>query len=244
MRIAIVSDIHANLPALRAVLNHAKEEGGIDGLWCLGDTVGYGPHPNECIAELRSYDNKTVAGNHDLAACGRMGTEEFNEAAASAAQWTEGQLSDDARTYLETLPMTVEEDLFTLVHGSLRWPEWEYLLSGEQAQAQFELQKTPVSLVGHTHLPAVCLEDETGPPTLRPAGDDERLELGDERWIINPGSVGQPRDGDPRASYAVYDSEDASITFSRVEYDVSATQQAMKEASLSLWLIERLAFGK
>ena len=226
MRIAIVSDIHANLTALRAVLAHAKDGGAIDGLWCLGDTVGYGPHPNECIAELRSYDSRTVAGNHDLAACGKMGTEEFNEAAASAAKWTEGQLSDDARTYLENLPLTVEEGDFTFVHGSLRWPEWEYLLSGEQAQAQFELQKTPISLVGHTHLPAVCIEDEAG------------------RWIINPGAVGQPRDGDPRASYAVYDSEDASIMFSRVEYDISATQKSMEVAGLSQWLIERLAYGK
>ena len=244
MRIAIISDVHANLTAFRAVLAHAKHGGAIDGLWCLGDTVGYGPHPNECIAELRSYDNRTVAGNHDLAACGKMGTEDFNEAAASAAQWTEGQLSDDARSYLENLPMTVEEGDFTFVHGSLRWPEWEYLLSGEQAQAQFELQKTPISLVGHTHLPAVCAEDEAGPPTLRPAGDGERLELGDGRWIINPGGVGQPRDGDPRASYAVYDSEDASITFSRVEYDISATQKSMEEAGLSQWLIERLAYGR
>ncbi len=237
MRIAIVSDIHANISALRAVLAHAEAGGDVDGLWCLGDTVGYGPHPNECIAELRSSDNRTVAGNHDLAACGKMGTEEFNEAAASAAKWTEGQLTDDARSYLEDLPMTLEEGDFTLVHGSLRWPEWEYLLSGEQAQAQFELQKTPISLVGHTHLPAVCAEDPAGPPTLRPAGDDERLELGDGRWIINPGSVGQPRDGDPRSSYAIYDSGDASITFSRVEYDISTTQEAMKDAGLSQWLI-------
>ena len=244
MRIAIISDIHANLTAFRAVLDHAKDGGAIDGLWCLGDIVGYGPHPNECIAELRSYDNRTVAGNHDLAACGKMTTEDFNEAAASAAQWTEGQLSDDARAYLEDLPMTVEEGDFTFVHGSLRWPEWEYLLSGEQAQAQFELQKTPISLVGHTHLPAVCLEDEAGPPTLRPAADGERLELGDGRWIINPGGAGQPRDGDPRASYAVYDSGNASITFSRVDYDISATQKSMEEAGLSQWLIERLAYGR
>ncbi len=244
MRIAIISDIHANLPAFRAVLAHAKDGGAIDGLWCLGDTVGYGPHPNECIAELRSYDNRTVAGNHDLAACGKMGTEDFNEAAASAAQWTESQLTGDARSYLEGLPMTLEEGDFTFVHGSLRWPEWEYLLSTEQAQAQFELQKTPFSLVGHTHLPAVCAEDESVPPTLRSAGDGERLELGEKRWIINPGGVGQPRDGDPRASYAIYDSEDASITFSRVEYDIPATQKAMIEAGLSQWLIERLAYGK
>jgi predicted phosphodiesterase len=183
LRIAIVSDIHANLTAFRAVLDHAKDGGAVDKLWCMGDTVGYGPHPNECIAELRSHNNETVAGNHDLAACEKMGTEEFNEAAATAAKWTEDQLSKDARAYLENLPMTVEDGDFTLVHGSLRWPEWEYLLSTEQAQAQFELQKTQVSLVGHTHLPAVCAEDKTQPPIIRPADDGERVELGDARWL-------------------------------------------------------------
>ncbi len=244
MRIAIVSDIHANLAAFRAVLAHAEEGGAPDALWCLGDTVGYGPQPNECLAELRSYQNRTIAGNHDLAACGKMGTDEFNQAAADAAKWTEGELSDEANGYLTGLPMIVEEGAFTLVHGSLRWPEWEYLLSGEQAQAQFELQKTPYSLVGHTHLPAVCQETEGSTPALRPAEDGEILELGDERWIINPGSVGQPRDGDPRASYALYDSDEATITFSRVEYDIAATQAAMEEAGLSRWLVERLAYGR
>ncbi len=244
MRIAIVSDIHANLAAFRAVLAHAEEGGSVDAMWCLGDTVGYGPQPNECIAELRSRQNVTVAGNHDLAACGKMETKEFHQAAADAAKWTGDELSEAANVYLTELPMTVEEGDFTLVHGSLRWPEWEYLLSGEQAQAQFELQKTPYSLVGHTHLPAVCQETEGSTPTLRPADDGETLELADGRWIINPGGVGQPRDGDPRASYAVYDGDRKTVTFSRVEYDIAATQAAMQEAGLPQWLIERLAYGR
>ena len=244
MRIAIVSDIHANFAAFRAVLAHAEEGGTVEALWCLGDTVGYGPQPNECIAEVRSYQNKTVAGNHDLAACGKMGTKEFNEAAADAAKWTEDELSDAASGYLTELPMIVEEGDFTLVHGSLRWPEWEYLLSSEQAQAQFELQKTPYSLVGHTHLPAIGQEIEGSSPILRPADDGEILELGDGRWIINPGSVGQPRDGDPRSGYALYDRDQATISFSRVEYDVAATQAAMEETGLPRWLIERLAYGR
>jgi predicted phosphodiesterase len=244
MRIAIVSDIHANLPAFEAVLRHAAAAGRIDVLWCLGDTVGYGPHPNECVALLRRYEHRAVAGNHDLAVCGKMGTEEFNEAAAAAAHWTAEQLSAGAREYLQGLPMVVGEGDFTLVHGSLRWPEWEYLLSSEQAQVQFELQGTPYSIVGHSHLTFVCREREGAPPILTPAADGERIELGEGRLILNPGGVGQPRDGDPRASYALYDSDARAITYHRVEYDIAATQKAMEAVRLPHWLIERLSYGR
>ena len=244
MRIAILTDIHANIVALDAVLAHAEHAGAIDGVWCLGDTVGYGPKPNECIASIRDRDLTIVAGNHDLAACGKMGTEEFNEAAASAAAWTENELSSESRSFIEDLPMVVEAGLFTLAHGSIRWPEWEYLLSAEQAQAQFDLQKTPYSIVGHTHVPAVWAEQEAGPEPRGVITDRLSLELGDQRLIINPGGVGQPRDGDPRAAYALYDDAAATVTFSRVEYDIAATQAAMQEAGLPQWLIERLAYGR
>jgi diadenosine tetraphosphatase ApaH/serine/threonine PP2A family protein phosphatase len=244
VRIAIVSDIHANLPAFEAVLRHAEAAGALGALWCLGDTVGYGPHPNECVALLRRYEHRAVAGNHDLAACGAMGTEEFNAAAAEAARWTATQLSAEAESYLRGLPLVACEGDFTLVHGSLRWPEWEYLLSSEQAQAQFELQRTPCSLVGHSHLPFVCRAEPDGPPRLEPASDSERVQLGDERWILNPGGVGQPRDGDPRAGYALYDGDEAAVTFHRVEYDIDATQRAMEAAGLPRWLSERLSYGR
>lgn len=244
MRVAIVSDIHSNLPAFEAVLQHAASEARVDALWCLGDTVGYGPQPNECIALLRGYEHRTVAGNHDLAACGKMGTEEFNEAATAAAQWTSEQLSDASREFLESLSMIEQESDFTLVHGSLRWPEWEYLLSTEQAQVQFELQKTPYSIVGHSHLPFVCAEGERAPPRLSPAGDGERIDLTSTRLILNPGSVGQPRDNDPRASYVLCDTEAVVVTFHRVEYDIAATQEAMARARLPEWLSERLSYGR
>jgi predicted phosphodiesterase len=243
VRIAIVSDIHSNLPALEALLHHAEQGGRVDALWCLGDIVGYGPHPNECVALLRRYEHRAVAGNHDLAACGRMGTEEFNEAAAAAARWTADQLSTTARSYLEGLPPVVCEGEFTLVHGSLRWPEWEYLLSGEQAQAHFELQRTPYGLVGHSHLPFVCRE-EPAPPRLVAAGDGEGVALTEQRLILNPGSVGQPRDGDPRSGYALYDSDARTVTYYRIEYDIAATQAAMQAARLPGWLIERLSYGR
>ena len=242
MRAAIVADIHANLAAFEAVLRHAEAEGSLDAIWCLGDTVGYGPQPNECLALLRRYEGRAVAGNHDLAACGRMGTDEFNAAAAQAARWTEEQLSDTSRSYLQALPLVVDEGDFTLVHGSLRWPEWEYLLSSEQAQGHFELQRTSYGFVGHTHLPLVCRD--AAPPTLRPAADGERVELGAERLVFNPGSVGQPRDGDPRAGYALYDGDASAVSFHRVEYDIVATQRAMEVADLPRWLSERLSEGR
>ena len=244
MRIAIISDIHANLAAFEAVLAHAGAAGRVDALWCLGDTVGYGPHPNECVALLRSYEHRAVAGNHDLAACGKMGTEDFNDAAAQAAQWTAEQLSTSSRAYLTELPLIVTEGDFTLVHGSLRWPEWEYLLSSEQAQAHLELQTTPYGLVGHSHLPFVCESDGSTPPRLVPAADGDRVELGERRLILNPGGAGQPRDGDPRAPYALYDSDEGGVTYYRVEYNIESTQHAMEAAGLPAWLSERLRYGR
>jgi diadenosine tetraphosphatase ApaH/serine/threonine PP2A family protein phosphatase len=244
MRVAVVSDIHSNLVAFEAVLRHAEVSHAIDALWCLGDTVGYGPQPNECIALLRRADHHAVAGNHDLAGCGRMGTDEFNEAAAEAARWTAEQLSAAARAYLNDLPLVVSEGDFTLVHGSLRWPQWEYLLSSEQALAHFELQATPYSWVGHSHLSFSCREEVARVPALRPAVDGQCLELGEPRMILNPGSVGQPRDGDPRAAYAVCDTQALVVTFHRVEYDIATTQRAMEAARLPRWLSERLSYGR
>jgi diadenosine tetraphosphatase ApaH/serine/threonine PP2A family protein phosphatase len=241
MRAAIVSDVHSNLAALRAVLGHS---GAIDAVWCLGDIVGYGPQPNECIALLREHAGFAVSGNHDLAASGGMGVEEFNDAAAAAALWTADQLSHESLTYLRELPPVVTDGDFTMVHGSLRWPVWEYLLSSEQAQAQFELQSTPYSLVGHSHLPFVFREDPSLPPAMARKASGDRTPLDSNRLIINPGSVGQPRDGDARAGYALYDSASGAVTHHRVEYDVEATQAAMRAASLPVWLIERLSHGQ
>lgn len=188
MRIAIVSDVHSNLEGLEAVLHRAEEGGAVDAVWCLGDVVGYGPEPSAVLARLRMRRLTCVAGNHDMAACGRMGVEDFNQAAAEAALWTAEQLSVSEREFLRELPLAVTEGAFTLVHGSLRYPEWEYLLSGEQALAQFELQGTPYSLVGHSHLPFWVEEDEPGrTPAFHPADDGAIVKLGEQRLIINPG---------------------------------------------------------
>ncbi len=261
MRIAIISDVHANLAALEAVLRHAEAQGPIDGLWCLGDSVGYGPQPSQCIARLREAGAELVAGNHDRAATGKMGTEEFNEDAAKAAHWTRGQLTEDDAAYLDALPevtfltpgqdpglkAVASEAEFTLVHGTLRWPIWEYLHSYEAARAHLERQQTPFGLVGHTHLPMLVVEGDEYPQGCEMyfLEDGTRLSLSREhKLVINPGGVGQPRDGDPRAAYAVYDAESETIALHRVEYDIPTTQKLMEEAGLPRWLIERLAVGR
>lgn len=246
MRTLILSDIHGNLAALEATLRSAESDGTFDAVWCLGDTVGYGPQPAECIARLQEIRAVWVAGNHERAATGAISTEYFNPDAATAAIWTRDQLTEAEKATLDTLPEVVTEADFTLVHGSLRDPVWEYLYDEEVALAHLELQETPFSLVGHTHVPMVAYQHPDWGQQCEmyrlAGGDATRLpERG--KMVLNPGSVGQPRDHDPRASYAVYDGEAGTVTLTRVEYDIDATQKLMMEAGLPRWLIERLSRG-
>ncbi len=258
---AIVSDVHSNLAALEAVLRHAESQGPVDALWCLGDTVGYGPQPSQCIARLREAGAMLVAGNHDRAATGRMGVEEFNPDAASAALWTRDRLSEDDIAFLDGLPEVkyasagrdhgpraeAQDAEFTLVHGTLRRPIWEYLHSYDAAAAHLERQQTPFGLVGHTHVPVLVAQGEEFPHgcEMYYLEDGARVQLGRERKVvINPGGVGQPRDGDPRAAYAVFDADSATVALHRVEYDIAATQKLMEQARLPRWLIDRLAMGR
>ncbi len=257
-RIVFLSDVHSNLTALEAVLGHAEAGGPIGSVWCLGDSVGYGPQPAECIARLREVGALMVAGNHDRAATGAMGVEEFNPDAAAAALWTRDQLSPEEATFLDNLPEVAyaspesghenpQAADFSLVHGTLRWPIWEYLHTHDAALAHLQRQETPFSLVGHTHVPMVVAEGPEFPHgcEMYYLEEGSRLRLERERkLVVNPGSVGQPRDGDPRASYAVYDSESAAVTLHRVDYDIAATQKLMEEAGLPRWLIERLSMGR
>jgi diadenosine tetraphosphatase ApaH/serine/threonine PP2A family protein phosphatase len=268
-RTLIVSDVHANLVALEAVIGNAEQGGPIDEVWSLGDCVGYGPQPGDCIARLKGFEAAMVAGNHERAATGAIGTEDFNPDAAAAAQWTKARLTDYEKSFLDDLPEVItgrRGDLlggeerggevaretfriqdFTLVHGSLRWPIWEYLYSTEAALGHLALQETPFGLVGHTHVPMLVVEDRTsfdGCQLFRLA-DGEKIDLDPNiRMVVNPGSVGQPRDGDPRASYAVYDADANSIMLHRVEYAIDETQKLMAEAGLPRWLIERLSAGR
>lgn len=245
MRAALVSDIHANLAAFEAVLTHAQAPAPLDAVWCMGDSVGYGPRPSQVIARLRELDARWVAGNHERAATGTMSTEDFNPDAAAAAEWTRSQLSDDERAFLDALPEVITEGDFTQVHGTLRDPIWEYLLSESVCAAHLGLQTTRVSLVGHTHAPALGVLEASGRCGLYRVEDRDAITITQyEKLVFNPGSVGQPRDGDPRAAYAIYDSDAGTITQHRVDYDISETQKLMTEEGLPLWLIQRLARGR
>jgi predicted phosphodiesterase len=204
MKVAILADIHANLTALETVLADVGLKGGADDFWCLGDIVGYGPDPHECIELIQRRCSICVAGNHDWAAIGKMDTSCFNPVAAEAAQWTRRQLKAEDIHYLENLPLTIQEGDFTLVHGSPRDPIWEYVMAVEEAEKNLEYFKTRYCLVGHSHFPVVfeCAES----CSARALADGDEIQLGEKRLIINPGGVGQPRDNDPRAAYAIYDS--------------------------------------
>lgn len=242
MKALIVSDIHSNLEALTTVIADAGRNGGFDEVWALGDLVGYGPDPGACIELLREHDARCVAGNHDLAVSGRIGLEWFNDYAAEAARWTIGQLGETELEYLRALPLRMEMHGFTAVHGSPRDPVWEYVVNSASALAAFEDIETRLCLVGHSHVPFVC-RLEGGAPAFRLAtGRPEDLREG--RAIVNPGSVGQPRDGDARSSYAVYDSDSGTVTHRRVEYDIAATQRKMHERGLPHYLAERLTYGR
>jgi diadenosine tetraphosphatase ApaH/serine/threonine PP2A family protein phosphatase len=243
MRYAIIADIHANLAAFMAVLVDIEQKGEVEEVWCLGDIVGYGPEPRQCIELLRQTNHICVAGNHDLAAIGVVETDEFNPDAATACQWTARQLNPRDVAYIRNLPLVIEKDDFTLVHGSPREPVWEYILSISGARENFGYFKSKYCLVCHSHVPAVFRYGKGGACSFSHFSPDSALGLGEERLIINPGAVGQPRDGDPRASYAIYDSEASQIKLYRVPYDIAATQAKMVEQRLPMRLVARLSHG-
>jgi predicted phosphodiesterase len=241
MRVAVVSDIHSNLHALEAVLATIEDEAP-DELWCLGDLVGYGPRPNECCAAIAERADVCLAGNHDLAVRGTIDLEEFGGEAAVAARWTRDVLAPEAQTFLDRLEPEGSAHGVALYHGSARDPVWEYVLTDEGALATLELTGAPLILVGHSHVALQIVQsgdDLSG--GLAPA--ETELELEGVRALLNPGSVGQPRDGDPRAAYLLLDLEARRATYRRVEYDVKQTQREMREAGLPEMLAGRLELG-
>ncbi|HJX03674.1 MAG TPA: metallophosphoesterase family protein [Dehalococcoidia bacterium] len=242
MRYAILADIHANLEAFLAILHDIEQREGFDIIWCLGDVVGYGPDPHACIQLLREHEHICVAGNHDWAATGRIEAFDFNVSAYQAAAWTAAQLNDSDISYLDQLPEMLTAGDFTLVHGSPRSPLLEYILSTSVAEENLKCFDTKYCLAGHSHLP--CIYEETGGGIIQAQFDEEAVwPMGQHRLILNPGGAGQPRDGDPRASYAIYNSEQMLVTHYRVEYDLSITQGKMLEAGLPQILIQRLGRG-
>ncbi|MDQ3855340.1 MAG: metallophosphatase family protein [Chloroflexota bacterium] len=237
----MISDIHANLVALEAVLT---DMGQVDQYWCLGDVVGYGPEPNECIQALLELDHVIVVGNHDAGAVGRISVRDFNGEARRAIEWTSRQLDKDGVAYLRSAPEKLERNDVMLVHGSPRDPIWEYITTPEQAGDAFADSERAYVLAGHTHLQTVFVQDSSGTVFPGIPADDMMLRLGAERVLINPGSVGQPRDGDPRAAYAIVESRSRHVEFHRVEYDIAETQRRMRAAGMSEWLTARLAHGR
>ena len=246
MKALIASDIHANLEALNAAIADADAAGGFDQIWSLGDLVGYGPNPSEVIDALRGREHVAVVGNHDLAAVGAIGLEWFNPIAAAANAWTSTVLDDDRKDFIRAQPRVLELDdyEFTLAHGSLRDPVWEYVTTSSAVRACLTACQTYRCLVGHTHVPIICRMDDAQDIAAIPPRPDAPLPLRQDRLLINPGSVGQPRDGDPRASYAIYDSATETVTHRRAEYDVEKTQRKITSLGLPPFLAERLALGR
>jgi predicted phosphodiesterase len=242
VRIAVISDIHGNFHALRTVLEAVAEERP-DAIWCLGDTVGYGPKPNECCAALEQSCDLCLAGNHDLLALGKTVLPgDFNPDAASAGSWTAAELTAGSCAFLGGLESHAHVEGADLYHASARDPVWEYVLSGEAARATFDLADAPLVLVGHSHIPlAISLEGDEIAGAHAPAGTEVDLSRG--RWLCNPGSVGQPRNGDRRAAWLLVDLEARSASFRRIAYDVAATQAELRAAELPESLAERLQHG-
>jgi predicted phosphodiesterase len=239
MRVAVISDIHANLHALEAVLAEVDREAP-DEVWCLGDVVGYGPRPNECCDLVRERAAISLCGNHDLAVLGTLDVTEFSGDAATAARWTTGVLGEDQRIWLASLEPLARRDGAQLFHASARDPVWEYVLSEQAALASLLATDAAAVLVGHSHVAlALVLADDEVVGGLAPGGAE--VERGDARWLLNPGSVGQPRDGDPRAAWLLLDDE--RVRYRRTAYDVEATQTEMRSAGLPEPLAGRLAHG-
>jgi diadenosine tetraphosphatase ApaH/serine/threonine PP2A family protein phosphatase len=242
MRVAVVSDIHSNLHALEAALTAIEAEAP-DELWCLGDLVGYGARPNECCAAIAERADLCLAGNHDLVVLGTLDMDDFAGEAAAAAQWTRGVLDEDARNFLAPLEPQAKREGVALYHASARDPVWEYVLSDEAAWWTFQATTEPLVLVGHSHVP-LTISFDADALNGGVADDGAEVELSGKRWLLNPGSVGQPRQGDPRAAYLLLDLDAQHTSFRRVEYDVERTQREIREAGLPELLAARLALGQ
>lgn len=250
MRAAVFSDIHANLPALEAVLRDS-DEAGIDELWCLGDVIGYGADPNACVELVREHCDVCLVGNHDLAVLGQLDTSTFSSSAATAVEWTGEHTSQQNLDYLAELDPHDTSRPAALYHASPRDPVWEYVLWPEQAAECIAVQEKRVSFVGHSHVALFFTATGQPPEGEDPeeargwqAGAGTRLEIAEGRWLINPGSVGQPRDGDPRAAWLELDTDSWEATYHRVGYDIERAAGAIERAGLPDHLARRLYLGR
>jgi predicted phosphodiesterase len=242
MRVAVISDIHANYHALEAVFAAIDRESP-DEIWCLGDLVGYGPRPNRCCRRVAARTSLCLVGNHDLGALGALSLEMFSPDAAAAARWTHDVLEPDAREYLAGRGPSLRRKDAELYHASPRDPVWDYVLTEEAAVESLALTTAPIVLVGHTHVPlALTVEEGSMAGGIAPGGTEVQLE--GRRWLLNPGSVGQPRDGDPRAAWLLLDFDAGVASFRREEYPIELTQEEIVARGLPEILASRLAVGQ
>jgi diadenosine tetraphosphatase ApaH/serine/threonine PP2A family protein phosphatase len=245
LRAAVISDIHSNRHALEAVLE-AVDATGVDQIWCLGDMVGYGAEPDACTALIRQRSSVCLAGNHDLAVLGALDISTFSDAAATAVEWTRENVSEATLEFLASLEPVASQSGVGLFHASPRDPIWEYVLSADQAEAGFEAQEERVGLIGHSHIALFFVRPpgSRGYPQGAQAADEAEIEIAEGDWLLNPGSVGQPRDGDPRAAWLELDTESWLARYHRVDYDVAGAAAAIVEAGLPGLLAERLGAGR
>jgi predicted phosphodiesterase len=243
MRVAIASDIHGNKQAFQAVIA-AAEADGAEELWCLGDLVGYGAEPDACVALADAHCTICLAGNHDLAVVEVLSLEDFSRGAALAARWTQEVISEQTREFLLSLEPSGSGAGIGLFHASPRDPIWEYVLSGLTAELCFDSTDYRVSMIGHSHVALSFHRPEGQPATGMTQREGTVLDLSVGEWLVNPGSTGQPRDGDPRAAWLLLDTEKKACTYMRSEYDIAGAQAAIRAARLPDSLAERLQFGQ
>ena len=243
MQVAICTDIHGNRHAFEAVIA-AAEDAGAEELWCLGDLVGYGAEPDACVALADAHCAICLAGNHDLAVVDVLSLDDFSRGAALAARWTQEVISDDTRKFLLALEPQGAAEGFGLFHASPRDPIWEYVLSGLTAELCFDATDFRVSFIGHSHVALSFHRPEGEPASGTTRREGIELDLSSGEWLINPGSSGQPRDGDPRAAWLLLDTERQTAIYRRAEYDIAGAQAAIRAARLPDSLAERLQYGQ
>ena len=243
MKVAVISDIHGNKQAFEATLEAVAASDAAE-VWCLGDLVGYGADPDACVELAREHAAVCLAGNHDLAVTGEIPLDEFSRGASLAVQWTQEVIAPDNLALLASLSPTGEEGRVGLYHASPRDPVWEYVLSTLLADLCLDVQRHRLCLIGHSHVALSFGRREGEPTTGEPRRDGAQLDLGAGEWLLNPGSVGQPRDGDPRAAWLLLDLDEPSVSFERTDYDIAGAAAAIRAARLPDSLAERLEYGQ
>lgn len=243
MRIALLSDVHGNLPAFQAVVEDLRAE-EVDAVWCLGDLVGYGAEPDECVALAREECELCLAGNHDLVVTGDLDIDDFSRSAAEAARWTRENIAEKSLRFLRGLTPADTDHEVALYHASPRDPVWEYVLSTTQAEECMELMEARVGAIGHSHVALFFHRDGAADVVGAQVPGGTELPIGEGRWLLNPGGVGQPRDGDPRAAWLLLDTGEWTAAWRRVEYPIDDAARAIREAGLPAVLAERLFSGQ